>query len=84
VLVSLTPRTWSAPPPFFASAIWAAAWEAGIFLAVCYVCRGVATPDGVLCDVAGASLSLPIIKSETYSSTGGGGAACTSAMSRTL
>jgi hypothetical protein len=34
--------------------------------------------------VAGASLSLPTIESETYSSTGGGGAACTSATSRIL
>jgi hypothetical protein len=31
--------------------------------------------------VVGASLSLPIVESETYSSTGGGGAACTFAMS---
>jgi hypothetical protein len=34
--------------------------------------------------VAGVSSSLPTVESETYSSTGGGGAACTSAMSRTL
>jgi hypothetical protein len=34
--------------------------------------------------VVGASLSLPTIESETYSSTGGGGAACTSATLRTF
>jgi hypothetical protein len=34
--------------------------------------------------VGGASLSLPTIESEMYSSTGGGGAACTSATLRTL
>jgi hypothetical protein len=72
------------PLLFFASATWAAAWEAGIFTAVCRVCRGAATLDGPLCDVVGASLSLPTIESETYSSTGGGGAACTSATLRTL
>jgi hypothetical protein len=31
-----------------------------------------------------ASLSLPTVESETYSSMGGAGAACTSATSRTL
>jgi hypothetical protein len=30
--------------------------------------------------VVGASLSLPTVESETYSSTGGGGATCTFAM----
>jgi hypothetical protein len=34
--------------------------------------------------VAGASSSLPTFESKTYSSTGGGGTACRSAMSRTL
>jgi hypothetical protein len=72
------------PLLFFASAIWVAAWEAGIFPAVCRVRRGAATLDGVLRDMAGASLSLPTIVSEMYSSTGGGGAARTSATSRTL
>jgi hypothetical protein len=72
------------PLLFFASAIWVAAWEAGIFPVVCRVRRGAMTLDRALHDVAGASLSLPIIESETYSSTGGGGAACTSATSRTL
>jgi hypothetical protein len=32
----------------------------------------------------GASLSLPTVELETYSSTGGGGTACTSSTSRTL
>jgi hypothetical protein len=72
------------PLLFFASAIWVAAWEAGIFPVVCRVRRGAATLDGALRDVAGASLSLPTVESETYSSTGGGGAACTSATSQTL
>jgi hypothetical protein len=71
-------------PLLFASAIWAAAWEAGIFPAVCHMRRGAATLDGSLRNVVGASLSLPIVESETYSSTGGGGATCTSATSRTL
>jgi hypothetical protein len=52
--------------------------------AICRGRRGAATLDGALRDVAGASLSLPTIESETYLSTGGGGAACTSATSRTL
>jgi hypothetical protein len=69
---------------FFASATWAAAWEAGNFPAVCRVRRGAATLDGSLRDVAGASLSLPTVESETYSSTGGGGAACTSSTQRTV
>jgi hypothetical protein len=34
--------------------------------------------------VAGASLLLPTVKSETYSSMRGASAACTSATSRTL
>jgi hypothetical protein len=72
------------PLLFFASAIWVAAWEAGILPVVCRVRRGAATLDGALRDVAGASLSLPTVESETYSSTGGGGAACTSATSQTL
>jgi hypothetical protein len=72
------------PLLFFASAIWVAAWEVGIFSDVCRVRRSAATLDGALRDVAGASLSLPTIESETYSSTGGGGAACTSATSRIL
>jgi hypothetical protein len=46
--------------------------------------RGAATLDGPLRDAAGASLSLPTVQSETYSSTGGGGVACTSATSQTL
>jgi hypothetical protein len=69
------------PLLFFASAIWFTAWEAGIFPVVCRVRCGAATLDGALHDVAGASLSLPTVESETYSSTGGGGAACTSATS---
>jgi hypothetical protein len=58
--------------------------EAGIFPAVFRVRRNAATLDGALRDVAGASLSLPIAELETYSLTGGSGAACTSATSRTL
>jgi hypothetical protein len=69
------------PLLFFASAIWVVAWEAGIFPAICRVRRGAATLDGALRDVSGASLSLPTVESETYSSMGGGGAACTSATS---
>jgi hypothetical protein len=72
------------PLLFFASAIWVAAWEVGILPVVCRVRRGAATLDGALRDVAGASLSLPTIESETHSSMRGGGAACTSAMPRTL
>jgi hypothetical protein len=63
------------PLLFFASASWVAAWEAGIFPVVCCVRHAVATLDGALRDVAGASLSLPIVEPETYSSMGGGGAA---------
>jgi hypothetical protein len=69
---------------FFASATCIAAWEVGIFPAVCRVRRGTATLDGALRDATGASLSLPTVESETYSSTGGGGAAYMSATSRTL
>jgi hypothetical protein len=74
---------------FFASAVWvtemvAAAQEADIFPNVCGVHRTTVTLEGSLRDVAGASSSLPTIESEMYSSTGGGGAACTSATSRTL
>jgi hypothetical protein len=72
------------PLLFFAFAIWVAPWEAGIFAAGCHVHRGVATLDGALRDVAGASLSLPTVKSDMYSSMGGGGAACMSTTSRTL
>jgi hypothetical protein len=72
------------PLLFFASAIWVAACEAEIFPAVCNVHRGAATLDGALRDVAGASLSLPTIESETYSSTGGGGTTYTSTTSQTL
>jgi hypothetical protein len=42
------------------------------------------TLDGALRDVVGASLSLPIVELEMYSSTGGVDATCTSAVSRTL
>jgi hypothetical protein len=72
------------PLLFFASASWVAAWEVGIFPAVCHVRRVAATLDGALRDVEGASLSLPTMESEMYSSTGGGGASCTSTTSRTL
>jgi hypothetical protein len=74
---------------FFASTVWvtemvAAAQEADVFPNVCGVHRTTVTLEGSLRDVAGASSSLPTIESEMYSSTGGGGAACTSATSRTL
>jgi hypothetical protein len=74
---------------FFASAVWIAtmvvvAREVDIFPAICRVCRGVATMDGTLRNMAGASSSLPIVELEIYSSTGGVGATCTSATSRTL
>jgi hypothetical protein len=72
------------PLLFFASASWVAAWEVGIFPVVCRVRRAAATLNGALRDVAGASLSLPTVESEMYSSTGGGGASCTSATSWTL
>jgi hypothetical protein len=68
----------------FTSAIWVAAWEAGILPAVCRVRRGAATLDDALRDVAGVSLTLRTVESETYSSTEGGGVTCTSATSRTL
>jgi hypothetical protein len=68
------------PLLFFVSATW----EVGIFPAACRERRGVATLEGLLRDVVGTSLSLPTFESETYSSTGGGGAACTSATLRTL
>jgi hypothetical protein len=60
------------------------AWEADIFPAVCHISRGAVTLDGALCDVAGTLSSLPTVESETFSSTGGAGAACTSAASQTL
>jgi hypothetical protein len=53
----------------------------GIFHVVRRMRRGTTTLDGDLRDVAGASLSLPTVESETYSSMGGGGAAFTSATS---
>jgi hypothetical protein len=59
-------------------------WEQGIFPAVFGIRRAAATLDGALCDVAGASLSLPTVESETYSWMGGCGATYASAMSRTL
>jgi hypothetical protein len=71
-------------PLLFTFASWVMAWEAGIFPTVYRVRRASATLDGALCDVAGALLSLPTVESEMYSSMGGGGAACTSATSRTL
>jgi hypothetical protein len=71
------------PLLFFASAVWVAACEAGIFPAVCRVRHGAATLDGALRNMAGASLSLPT-ESKTYSLTEGGGTAYTSATSRTL
>jgi hypothetical protein len=40
--------------------------------------------EGPLRDVAGTPLSLPTVESDTYSSTGGGGAACTFATLQTL
>jgi hypothetical protein len=72
------------PLLFLASAIWVAAWEAGILPAVCCVRHGAATLDGSLHDVPGVSSLLPTVESETYPSTGGGGAACTFATLRTL
>jgi hypothetical protein len=45
---------------------------------------GASTLDGPLRDVAGPSLSLPTVESETYSSTGGGGTASRSATLQTL
>jgi hypothetical protein len=72
------------PLLFFTSATWVVAWVVGFFPAVCRVCRGAATLDVPLRDVAGASLSLQTVESETYSSMGGCGAAYTSATLRTL
>jgi hypothetical protein len=46
-----------------------AAREADIFPDVCRVRRGTATLDGALCDMAGASSSLPIVELEMYSSS---------------
>jgi hypothetical protein len=69
---------------FFATAAWVAAWESDIVPAVCRVRRSAVTLDGALRDVVGASLSLPIVELEMYSSTGGVDATCTSAVSRTL
>jgi hypothetical protein len=72
------------PLLFFAAAIWVAVLEVGIFPAVCRMRHGAETLDGAQHDVAAALLSLPTVESEMYSSTGGGGTACTSATSRTL
>jgi hypothetical protein len=58
--------------------------EADIIPIAYRVRHDTATMDGVLRNVTGASSSLPTIKLERYSSTGGGGSACTSAASRTL
>jgi hypothetical protein len=69
---------------FFDSTTWVAAWEVDIFHAVFRVHRGAATLDGAIQDVVVASLSLPTVELETYSSTGGTDAACTFATSRTL
>jgi hypothetical protein len=69
---------------FFAPMAWVVAREVEIFPAVYRVCRGVVTLDGALCDVAGASSLLPTVESETYSSMGGVGTACTSAAPQTL
>jgi hypothetical protein len=60
---------------FYTSAAWVAAREVEIFPAVCLVHRGATTLNSALHDVAGASLSLPTVESETYSSMGGVGAA---------
>jgi hypothetical protein len=58
------------PLLFFASVTWVATWEAGIFPAVCRVRHDAATLDGALRDAAEASLSLPTVESEMYSSMG--------------
>jgi hypothetical protein len=58
------------PLLFLASATWVATWEAGIFPAVCCVRRDATTLDGALRDTAEASLSLPTVESEMYSSMG--------------
>jgi hypothetical protein len=62
----------------------AVAREADIFPDVCCVHRGATTLEDALRDIAGASSSLRIVESEMYLSTGGSGAACTLAASRTL
>jgi hypothetical protein len=74
---------------FLASAVWVAAIvvaarEVDIFPVACRMRRGATTMDGTLRDVVGASSLLLTVESERYSSMGGGGAACTSAASRTL
>jgi hypothetical protein len=56
------------PLLFFTSASWVAAWEVEIFPAVCRVRHAVVTLDVALRDVAGASLSLPTVGLEMYSS----------------
>jgi hypothetical protein len=61
----------------------AAAREANIFPVAYRVRRDTATLDGTL-RTTGALSSLPTVESETYSSMGGGGAACTFAASRSL
>jgi hypothetical protein len=66
------------------AAIVAAAREADIFPDDCHVHHGVVTLEGALRDVVGAPSSLRTVESEMYSSTGGPGAACASAVSRTL
>jgi hypothetical protein len=53
------------PLLFIASATCVAAWEAGIFPAVCLVRRGAATLDRALRNAAGASLSLLTVELET-------------------
>jgi hypothetical protein len=72
------------PLLFIATATWVTTSEAAIFPAVSRVRHDAATLDGTLRDTTGASLSLPAVELETYSSTGGGGTACMSATSRTL
>jgi hypothetical protein len=62
----------------------AVAREADTFSVVCRVRRGATTLDDALRYVEGTSSSLPTVESETYSSTGGVGAACTSSSSQTL
>jgi hypothetical protein len=64
------------PILLFASVPWVAAWEVGIFPAVCRVRCGAVTLDGPLRDVVGASLLLPTVESETYSSPRCGPCSC--------
>jgi hypothetical protein len=71
------------PLLFFASVTWVVAWEADIFPAVRRVRHGATTLDGALPDMVGASLSLPTVESETYSSMGRASTTCTSATLRT-